>query len=65
MIYEGRKHTGEFLIIGVNTFKDPNTEETSMSLELELARATESEKKSHLVRLVAFKEKTKQSLELL
>jgi len=55
--YEILKHSGEFPIIGVNTFRDPdaNLEETASSVEL--ARATEEEKASQLTRLEAFKEK--------
>jgi len=52
--YEMLKNTGEFPIIGVNTFRDPdfNLEETAGFIEL--ARATEDEKRSQLNRLNEF-----------
>ncbi|MGY1744315.1 fused isobutyryl-CoA mutase/GTPase IcmF [Blastococcus sp. SYSU D00695] len=53
MIYEHRKHDGSLPIIGVNTFLDPAGHEQSAG-PLELARATEDEKKSQLARLEAF-----------
>ncbi|MCX7263705.1 MAG: methylmalonyl-CoA mutase family protein [Burkholderiales bacterium] len=46
------KHTGEYPIIGVNTFRNPNGDEVLEKLEL--ARSTEEEKKSQLDRLHAF-----------
>ncbi|KPA09611.1 ArgK protein [Candidatus Magnetomorum sp. HK-1] len=55
--YETRKHTGELPIIGVNTFRDPNSTDENMINELELARATEDEKQSQLNRLKEFQEK--------
>ncbi len=53
--YEILKHSGEFPIVGVNTFRDPDAdgkefEETSV----ELARATDQEKESQLQRLNDF-----------
>lgn len=53
MYYEHLKHSGEMPIIGVNTFRDPHAMD-ELSDELELARATESEKRSQLNRLEAF-----------
>ncbi|MCE2857186.1 MAG: methylmalonyl-CoA mutase family protein [Comamonadaceae bacterium] len=52
MHYEMLKHTGEYPIIGVNTFRNPNGDEVLEKLEL--ARSTEEEKKSQLDRLHAF-----------
>ena len=60
MLYETKKHTGELPIIGVNTFRDPDAAEDTMGMELELTRATESEKQSQLDRLAAFKKKNEQ-----
>ena len=54
MLYEHRKHDGSLPIIGVNTFLNP--EGSSTVLELELARATEAEKRSQVERLAAFHE---------
>ncbi|MEN9384739.1 MAG: Methylmalonyl-CoA mutase, partial [Pseudomonadota bacterium] len=52
MHYEMLKHTGEYPIIGVNTFRNPKGDEVLESLEL--ARSTEEEKQSQLKRLQAF-----------
>jgi len=55
MYYESLKHTGQLPIIGVNTFRDPDTETDQLSESVELARATEEEKQSQLRRLAEFK----------
>ena len=55
--YETRKHTGDLPIIGVNTFRDTDSADENVINELELARATEDEKKSQLERLKEFQEK--------
>ncbi len=56
--YETLKHTGEFPIIGVNTFRDPHADGQELSEGgfgcVELARATEEEKESQLRRLAEF-----------
>ena len=52
MHYEMLKHTGELPIIGVNTFRNPHGDSTPQSLEL--ARSTDDEKQSQLVRLQEF-----------
>jgi methylmalonyl-CoA mutase len=46
------KHTGEYPIIGVNTFRNPHGDPTPQTLEL--ARSTEEEKQSQLARLADF-----------
>jgi methylmalonyl-CoA mutase len=51
MLYEHRKHDGSLPIVGVNTFVRESAEEP---VEIELARATEEEKKSQLARLDDF-----------
>jgi isobutyryl-CoA mutase len=53
--YETLKHTGEFPIIGVNTFMNPEENFKETSSGLELMRATEEEKQSQLKRLSDFK----------
>ncbi|SFN30731.1 methylmalonyl-CoA mutase [Pseudonocardia ammonioxydans] len=53
MLYEHRKHSGDLPIIGVNTFLKPD-EGDEEPQEIELARATESEKRSQLERLEDF-----------
>ncbi len=52
MLYEHAKHDGSLPIIGVNTFRNPSAE--AEVHEVELARATESEKQGQLDRLAAF-----------
>ncbi|MFF3467187.1 fused isobutyryl-CoA mutase/GTPase IcmF [Streptomyces sp. NPDC002619] len=53
MLYEQRKHDGTLPIIGVNTFRNPHAEEAGPTV-VELARATETEKKSQLTRVRDF-----------
>ncbi len=52
MHYEMLKHTGEYPIIGVNTFRKPSDNEPPQKIEL--ARSTDEEKQSQLKRLAAF-----------
>jgi methylmalonyl-CoA mutase len=52
MLYEQRKHDGSLPIVGVNTFLNPHEDDEPPTVEL--ARATESEKKSQLDRVQAF-----------
>ncbi len=52
MHYEMLKHTGEFPIIGVNTFRNPHGDAVHDTLEL--ARSTEEEKQSQLKRVADF-----------
>lgn len=54
MLYEMLKHTGEYPIIGVNTFRNPKVQENQV--QIELARSTEEEKQSQLSRLKQFHE---------
>ncbi|MBZ8139061.1 methylmalonyl-CoA mutase [Rubrivivax gelatinosus] len=50
--YETLKHSGEYPIIGVNTFRSPAGDPVPESIEL--ARSTEDEKQSQLARLAEF-----------
>lgn len=52
MHYEMLKHTGEYPIIGVNTFRNPHGD--PVPEHIELARSTEQEKTSQLTRLEDF-----------
>ena len=52
MHYEMLKHTGEYPIIGVNTFRNPHGDPTPETLEL--ARSTDEEKQNQLKRLADF-----------
>ncbi|HLO96384.1 MAG TPA: methylmalonyl-CoA mutase family protein, partial [Burkholderiaceae bacterium] len=53
--YEMLKHTGEYPIIGVNTFRNPHGD--PVPEHIELARSTDEEKQSQLSRLAAFHER--------
>ncbi len=52
MHYEMLKHTGEYPIIGVNTFRNPHGDPVPEAIEL--ARSTDDEKRSQLQRLHDF-----------
>jgi len=52
MHYEMQKHTGEYPIIGVNTFRNPRGDPVPTAIEL--ARSTDDEKQSQLKRLGDF-----------
>jgi methylmalonyl-CoA mutase len=52
MHYEMLKHTGEYPIIGVNTFRSPQGD--ALPEVIELARSTDAEKQSQLARLTDF-----------
>ncbi|WP_298235238.1 fused isobutyryl-CoA mutase/GTPase IcmF [uncultured Azohydromonas sp.] len=54
MHYEMLKHTGEYPIIGVNTFRNPHGD--AVPEQIELARSTDAEKQSQLTRLRDFHE---------
>lgn len=51
MHYEMLKHTGEYPIIGVNTYRNPNP---PVDKEIELRRSTEEEKQGQITRLRDF-----------
>ena len=55
MHYEMQKHTGEYPIVGVNTFRNPHGD--AVPTTLELARSTEQEKQSQLQRLADFQQR--------
>jgi methylmalonyl-CoA mutase len=52
MHYEMLKHTGEYPIVGVNTFRNPHGDTVPETIEL--ARSTEDEKQGQLTRLADF-----------
>lgn len=52
MRYEMLKHTGEYPIVGVNTFRNPHGDPVPQHIEL--ARSTDDEKQSQLTRLADF-----------
>ncbi|WP_109474271.1 fused isobutyryl-CoA mutase/GTPase IcmF [Ornithinimicrobium cavernae] len=55
MMYEHRKHDGSLPIIGVNTFRAPESEREPVVVEL--ARATTEEKESQLARVADFQKR--------
>ncbi|GAA4227044.1 methylmalonyl-CoA mutase family protein [Actinomadura meridiana] len=55
MLYEQRKHDGSLPIVGVNTFRAPDAGDGTPDT-IELARATEDEKRSQLDRVHAYQE---------
>jgi methylmalonyl-CoA mutase len=55
MHYEMLKHTGEYPIVGVNTFRNPHGDPVPEALEL--ARSTDEEKQGQLTRLRDFHER--------
>ncbi|GAA1966070.1 fused isobutyryl-CoA mutase/GTPase IcmF [Amycolatopsis minnesotensis] len=57
ILYERLKHDGSLPIVGVNTFRNPREGEDEV--EVELARATEDEKKSQLDRLEDFQQRNR------
>jgi len=59
MYYERLKHSGEFPIVGVNTFLNPEVDFDEQNATLELARATDEEKDEQIKRLADFQERHK------
>jgi len=55
--YEHLKHTGEYPIIGVNTFRNPQHDAAADAAKLELARASDEEKNLQLDRLADFQKR--------
>ena len=55
MLYEHRKHDGSLPIVGVNTFRKPESEDDTPQI-VELARATNEEKESQLRRVHEFQD---------
>jgi len=58
--YEMLKHSGDYPIIGVNTFRNPEADQDEYAQStscLPLSRATEEEKRSQLKRLAEFKKR--------
>ncbi len=55
MYYEGLKHSGDYPIVGVNTFRNPAANFAEENATLELARASDDDKNEQLQRLETFK----------
>lgn len=54
MYYEGKKHSGELPIIGVNTYLNPNPPSEDEINSMELARASKEEKDKQIENLRKF-----------
>ncbi|MGB3210110.1 MAG: fused isobutyryl-CoA mutase/GTPase IcmF [Desulforhopalus sp.] len=59
MYYERLKHSGDYPIIGVNTFRNPDVDFDRQTATLELARATDEEKDAQISRLADFHDRHK------
>jgi methylmalonyl-CoA mutase len=59
MYYERLKHSGEFPIVGVNTFRNPEIDFDAQAATLELARSSDEDKNEQIARLAAFHHKHK------
>ena len=59
--YEHLKHSGDLPLIGVNTFRNPDISHGEASSFIELARATDAEKKSQLSRLAEFRKRNEKA----
>ncbi|MBT8345471.1 MAG: methylmalonyl-CoA mutase family protein [Desulfofustis sp.] len=55
MYYEHLKHSGDYPIIGVNTFRNPEADFDAENASLELVRASDEDKQEQLNRLADFK----------
>jgi len=58
MYYEHKKHDGSYPIIGVNTFRNPASDD-NIPQKIDMIRSTEAEKQSQLARLADFQARHK------
>ncbi|KHE67800.1 fused isobutyryl-CoA mutase/GTPase IcmF [Halobacillus sp. BBL2006] len=69
LYYEGKKHSGELPIVGVNTYLNPNPPSEEQIDSMELARASKEEKEHQITELRNFqdsnKDKSEEALERL
>ncbi|WP_152656896.1 fused isobutyryl-CoA mutase/GTPase IcmF [Oceanobacillus sp. CFH 90083] len=63
LYYEGKKHSGELPIVGVNTYLNPNPPSEEDIDSMELARATEEEKMHQITELRRFQAENKDHVE--
>ncbi len=65
MYYEHLKHSGDYPVVGVNTFINPKTlEEGYVPEKIEMARATAAEKKAQLDNVNAYKKENSKQAEV-
>ncbi|MBP1969838.1 methylmalonyl-CoA mutase [Virgibacillus natechei] len=63
MYYEGKKHSGELPIVGVNTYLNPNESAEDQTESMELARASTEEKEHQIKELHTFQHTNKDDVE--
>ncbi len=63
MYYEYLKHSGDYPIIGVNTFRNPDANFDAENATLELIRASDEDKREQLDRLADFKSRHRHEAE--
>ncbi|MBU5465239.1 methylmalonyl-CoA mutase family protein [Virgibacillus sp. MSJ-26] len=63
LYYEGKKHSGELPIIGVNTYLNPNPPSEEDIDSMELARASKEEKEHQISELHKFQEANKEHID--
>src|SRR5699024_4777424 len=63
LYYEGKKHSGELPIIGVNTYQNPNGNAEVTADDMELIRATKEEKEHQIKHVEAFKQQHQNDVE--
>ncbi|WP_281658946.1 fused isobutyryl-CoA mutase/GTPase IcmF [Halobacillus sp. Cin3] len=61
LYYEGKKHSGELPIIGVNTYLNPNPPSEEEIDSMELARASKEEKNHQITELRRFQQSNEQT----
>ncbi|GAA0468889.1 fused isobutyryl-CoA mutase/GTPase IcmF [Alkalibacillus silvisoli] len=64
LYYEGKKHSGELPIVGVNTYQNPNPPSADDINSMEVARASQEEKQQQIANLRAFQERNKDEAEI-
>ncbi len=63
LYYESKKHSGELPIVGVNTFRNEDTESAEEEKEVDLIRSTKEEKEQQIESLNAFWERNEDEAE--
>lgn len=63
LYYEGKKHSGELPIVGVNTYLNPNPPSEEEIDSMELARASKEEKEHQIAELHKFQERNKERVD--
>ncbi|WP_188207630.1 fused isobutyryl-CoA mutase/GTPase IcmF [Alkalibacillus aidingensis] len=64
LYYEGKKHSGELPIVGVNTYQNPNPPSEDEINSMEVARASQEEKQQQIKNLRDFQNRNKDEAEV-